>query len=212
MPNAGGVARKRTKGEETRQRILDTAQEIVLHKGFSGTSIDEIIDAAEITKGGFFYHFRGKSDLARELMRRYLEQDEAFFTSLIDRAQELVEDPLQQMLLFLKLYAEAMLELPDVHPGCLVAAFTYESQQFDPEVEALAREGSLAWRRLFVHHFERIVAVHPPRLELDLDELGDMLTVVVEGGIILSRVLKDPRILAQQLMQFRTYVRLLFEA
>jgi len=33
---------------------------------------------------------------------------------------------------------------------------------------------------------------------------------MMEGGIILSRVMDDPRILGQQLLQFRNYVRLLF--
>ena len=61
------------KAQETRNRILDVAQSLVLAKGFSGTSIDEIVADADITKGGFFYHFKGKNDLARELMRRYWE-------------------------------------------------------------------------------------------------------------------------------------------
>ena len=42
------------RGEETRQRILDVAQDAVLAKGFDATSIDEIVANAEITKSGFF--------------------------------------------------------------------------------------------------------------------------------------------------------------
>jgi AcrR family transcriptional regulator len=49
-----------TKGEQTRQRLLDLAEEAVLAKGFAATSIEELIAAAGITKSGFFYHFRDK--------------------------------------------------------------------------------------------------------------------------------------------------------
>jgi len=198
------------KGSETRLRILDTAQEIVLRMGFSGASIDEIIDAAGITKGGFFYHFRGKADLARALMQRYLEQDEAFFSAVIERAEELVEDPLQRVLVFLKLYAEAMGDLPGVHPGCLVASFTYESQQFDPAVRDMAAAGVQRWRDIFKERFVPVVTKYPMVRKVELDELADTLVSMMEGGIILSRVMNDPQILVQQLLQFRNYVRLLF--
>jgi AcrR family transcriptional regulator len=67
------------KGAQTREHILATAESIILQRGYSGTSIEEIIGEAGITKGGFFYHFAGKSDLARNLMLRYLENDSKFF-------------------------------------------------------------------------------------------------------------------------------------
>ena len=43
------TARPLTKGAQTRERILDLAEDAVLHKGFAGTSIDELIAAAGIT-------------------------------------------------------------------------------------------------------------------------------------------------------------------
>ena len=58
------------KGSKTKEKILDMAQELILQKGFSGSSIDEIIEKSDITKGGFFYHFSGKNDLACSLMKR----------------------------------------------------------------------------------------------------------------------------------------------
>ena len=48
---------------DTRTRIMDIAEASILTKGFDATSIDEIVAAAEITKGGFFYHFKSKKDL-----------------------------------------------------------------------------------------------------------------------------------------------------
>ena len=43
--------------KSTREMLLDAAESAVLEKGFSATSIDELIAAVGITKGGFFYHF-----------------------------------------------------------------------------------------------------------------------------------------------------------
>jgi TetR/AcrR family transcriptional repressor of nem operon len=89
-----------TKGEQTREHILATAESIILQRGYSGTSIEEIISEVGITKGGFFYHFDGKNDLAKNLILRYLDKDVKFFTDLAERAQSLTEDPLQQLFAF----------------------------------------------------------------------------------------------------------------
>jgi TetR/AcrR family transcriptional repressor of nem operon len=199
-----------SKGEQTRERIMATAESIILKRGYSGTSIEEIIDEASITKGGFFYHFNGKNDLARNLINRYLENDVVFFTGLADRARSLTEDPLQQLLIFLKLMAEAMEDLPDTHPGCLVASFTYEAEQFDDEVRELNAQGVLSWRYIFLEHFEKVVEKYPMKIDKPLEELADMLSSVIEGGIIMSKVLNDRSILPNQILQYRDYVRLVF--
>jgi TetR/AcrR family transcriptional repressor of nem operon len=199
-----------TKGEATRENILGIAEQIILQKGFSGTSIDEIIEASNITKGGFFYHFRGKEDLAKHLMLRYQVADDHFFSTLFERADSLSEDPLQQMLIFLKLLAEAMGNLPATHPGCLVASFTYESQQFNDDVKTIICECLIGWRQLFIKKLASIKDAHPMKIETDIMELADMLTSIVEGGIILSRALNEPERLVKQILEYRNYIRLLF--
>lgn len=201
---------KTQRGEDRRLKILDVAEAIILRKGFSATSIEDILEQAHITKGGFFYHFPGKNELARALIERYLEEDEKLFQGLADRAAELTEDPLQQLLLFLNLLAETMENLEDVHPGCLVASFTYESQQLDGIVKALITESMLRWRAFFRHLIARAAASHPPAQEVSLDELADMLSSTIEGGIILSRVLNDKMALVQMIRHYRNYARMLF--
>jgi AcrR family transcriptional regulator len=199
-----------TKGEQTREHIMAKAEAIILQRGYSGTSIEEIIGEAGITKGGFFYHFNGKNDLAKNLILRYLKNDAAFFNGLAERAHALTEDPLQQLLIFLKLMAEAMEEMPDAHPGCLVASFTYEAEQFDAEVRELNAQGVLSWRSIFREHFDKVIEKYPMKIEQPLDELADMLSVVIEGGILMTKVLNDSNILPKQILQYRSYVRMLF--
>ncbi len=199
-----------TKGAQTREHILATAESMILQRGYSGTSIEEIIGEAGITKGGFFYHFAGKSDLARNLMLRYLENDSKFFGDLSDRARSLTEDPLQQYLLFLKLMAEALADLPGTHPGCLVASFAYEAHQFEDEIRNLNAQGVLSWREQFMEHLERIAEKYPMKIEHPLGELADMLTSIIEGGIIVSKVLDNGDALPNQILHYRSYIRLVF--
>src|SRR3546814_15305471 len=95
----GGHAHK---GGRTRERIMDIAEESMLHKGFSATSIEELVVAAGITKSGLFYHLKDKIDLARAIVSRFIERDTAIFDELSARARALSDDPLQSFLLFMK--------------------------------------------------------------------------------------------------------------
>ena len=199
-----------TKGDSTKENILNIAQNIMLQKGFSGTSIDEIISACSITKGGFFYHFESKNDLAKHLMLKYQHDDNILFQGLFNRAEELSEDPLQQMLIFLKLLAEAMENLPDVHPGCLIATFTSANQQLNDEVKKVTADCTLDWRKLFSQRLEKAHAQLDIKIQISVQQLADMLSTTIEGGIILSRTLNEQKILAQQILLYRDFLRLLY--
>jgi AcrR family transcriptional regulator len=199
-----------TRGHETRQRILDAAQNAVLAKGFGATSIDELIAETGLTKSGFFYHFRDKNELAKALLNRYIEEDERIMDEVLARARDLVDDPLQVLLVWLKLMAELMGDLPNGHPGCLVAASCYHERLFDREVQAINEAATRGWRRRFRTHFDAISERYRTREDVDLDELADMISTVIEGGIVLAKALHDPHALKRQLLTFRTLLKVAF--
>lgn len=198
------------RGSETRKRIMDVAQDAVLAKGFDATSIDEIVANAEITKSGFFYHFRDKNALAHALIERHIEVEDALFDDLLGRARELSDDPLQAALIGLKLLAELIEDMPDGHPGCVVATAVYQDRLFNRDVREANRRAVLGWRRRFRAMFDDIAAVHPANDDVDLDQLADMVSSVIEGGIVMARALDEPLVTAQQVLLLRSYIKLLY--
>lgn len=198
------------KGGDTRERILDAAESAILDKGFAATSIEELIAAVGITKSGFFYHFKDKGELAKALLVRYVERENALFDDLFARADQLNEDPLHGFLVGLKMLSELLADLPGGHPGCLVAAFCYQDRLFDREVSALNTEAVLGWRKRFRERLDLIAARYPPRINVDLDDVADMLSALADGGIILSKVVKDKGALSRQVMLYRDFVRTIF--
>ena len=195
---------------DTKGRILDIAEASVLEKGFGATSIDEIVAAADISRSGFFYHFKDKNALARAMLERYIESEDKLYDDLFARARELNDDPLHSMLIGLKMLAELLEDMPEGHPGCVIAATAYQDRLFDQGVQKLNRQAILAWRRRFRAMFEEIAAVYEPREPVDLDALGDMVSSVAEGGLVLQRALREHNTAAAQIMLFRTYLKLLF--
>lgn len=204
------LQKESTKGSQTRERLLDAAETSVLEKGFAATSIDELIAAVGITKSGFFYHYKDKGELATALLERYIEREDRLFDELFGRADELNEDPLHGFLVGLKMLSEMMGDLPNGHPGCLVAAYCYQDRLFDREVRALNEAAVLSWRKRFRVRLDAIAERYPARIDVDLDDMADMLSVIADGGIILSKALGDRTLLPRQILLYRDFVRTVF--
>ena len=201
----------RTKGEKTRERLMDLAYASIVEKGFAATSIEELVEAAGITKSGFFYHFRDKNDLARQLFERFLDEDEGIMVTLENRARELSDDP-QSFLIFLNVYAQMMDDMEALHPGCMVATVTYQERMFDADVRQMNVDYLRRMRERLARWLSEIVDKYPPRIPVDVEELADHLNVVVEGAIIQSKALRDESLMGKQTRLFRNHIKLLFGA
>jgi TetR/AcrR family transcriptional repressor of nem operon len=190
-------------GQITKQNILDAAEKAVLERGFAGTSVDEILERASISRGTFFYHFPTKDDLARALIHRHAATDREMVERFMERAERLARDPLQQVLVFIGLYE-------DLAPGCLFASFSYEAGLFDEETKAMIQEAVDHWRDRVGTKLQRAIERHPPRIAVNGETLADLAYSVFEGAMIMARVRKDPRIMAEHLSQYRNYLELAF--
>lgn len=198
-------------GSRTRRRIMDAAIPLILERGFAGTSVDAIVAAAGVTKGAFFHHFATKTDLAHEVVDRWVTEDAQFLEEMMGRAERLAREPLEQLLLFVGLFEESMAELSEPYPGCLMASMVYESGLIDEATHARIQDSVLAWRGRIRAKLEEVAARRSPGMEVDLDVVADQMWTLAEGAIILSKTMRDPRPLATQMRQYRNYLELLFD-
>jgi len=65
-------SRQRRRTALTHQKLLDAAREVFAAKGMDLARIDEIAERADVGKGTFYYHFKGKGQLVRELIANLL--------------------------------------------------------------------------------------------------------------------------------------------
>ncbi len=63
----------RTGGDQTKQRILEAAEELFSKKGFHATSVSQITKKANVNKAALYYHFEDKSDLILSLFQKILD-------------------------------------------------------------------------------------------------------------------------------------------
>lgn len=198
------------KGENTRDRILEAAESLIMVNGFAGTSIDDILKSAGLTKGAFFHYFKGKADLARELVEWHARKDLGMFEQFAAQAEAQSDDPLEQTFLFLKAFESHISNSDDPSPGCMYAVYTYESMQFDPSVRDFVADVLRQWTLMYVRKFQDVLDRYKPALPVTARQLAEMVVAIVEGGLVLQRAYGDVRLTARQSEQFRNYLELLF--
>ena len=203
-----------TRGQATRERILEATQGLILENGFSATSIDRVLERTGLTKGAFFYHFRNKEALTRAVVQRYAQREQAQLACVLERARQMARDPLQQLLICISLMIEsaeeATREQGRMNPGCLFGSYAYELPAVDDDAKAAMRSVIEDWRQMIRRQLDQIAGKYPPRIAVNLDTVADNLLVAFEGGLILGRLLDDARQTAEHLTLYRTYLELLF--
>lgn len=197
-------------GTPTREKILAASETLVIARGLSGTSIDNILTAAGITKGSFFYHFKNKDELACALVERFAERDQGFLRDYVERAERLSRDPLQRLLILIGLAQEHATELATPDSGCLFASYCYQKDLVPEAALEIAAESMLLWRAQLKQMLEAAAEKYPPRMAVSFDVLADHFNAVIEGAFVMGLVMRDARALPQHIEQFRNYVELLF--
>lgn len=79
------MGRREEKREATRLEILNAASELFRTKGYDSTSVDDIVAAANLAKGTFYYHFQKKDDLVMALQESQLKEAAALAREALAR-------------------------------------------------------------------------------------------------------------------------------
>src|SRR4051812_18679609 len=64
------VRRTKQEAQATRSLIIDTAEALFHERGVSRTSLNDIAQAAGVTRGAIYWHFQDKADLFNAMMVR----------------------------------------------------------------------------------------------------------------------------------------------
>lgn len=196
-------------GSKTKRRILNETTQLVLENGFAGTTIDQILERSEITKGSFFYHFSSKADLALALMDHFVKADMDELQASLEEIQPIAE-PRERLLGFVQRFIDIFEELDTPYAGCLYASYLYEPEQFSPDIKDKVATALLKWREELVLLIEAAAKAHPPKIKLNADSLADLFTVTMEGAIITSKALNEAKLTARQLEHYKQYLALIF--
>jgi TetR/AcrR family transcriptional repressor of nem operon len=198
--------RKQHADSLTRNKLLDAAQELRLAKGYVATSVDEVCQAAGLTKGSFFHYFPGKEDLGVAVAQRF----GALMRAACEEAPyRRLEDPLDRVFGHIDFLSE-LARCPSASKGCLLGTFVQELAQTHPNIRATCAacfEESVAD---LGRDLEAARARHAPQADWDARSLATHLLAVAQGAIILAKARQDPKVIQESLGHFKRYLQAVF--
>jgi AcrR family transcriptional regulator len=114
------AARKSTRRQDhsgTKRALLDNAATLFTSQGYAGTSLDEVVAAARVTKGALYHHFPSKLALFESVFERLQEKT----TQTIEKKISKVKDPWERATVGLEAFMQACRE-PQFRRICLQEA------------------------------------------------------------------------------------------
>jgi TetR/AcrR family transcriptional repressor of nem operon len=202
-------------GNPTRERILRVAERLMTDQGYSATSVDQVIAEAGSSKGAFFHHFSSKTDLAVQLVQRYVAADLAHLDAGL-AATAHVTDPTARVLAFVRHFEDGADHLMAEQSGCLYATVLAEREFAGSETNELVAKATRTWRDALADLLRPALAANRPATgtdpAVDVEALADHLYTTFEGGFILCRTYADRSAMRAQLRIFRQLLRALLRA
>jgi TetR/AcrR family transcriptional regulator, transcriptional repressor for nem operon len=172
------------RGRASRERIVERAAELFAERGIAGTSVDEVLAAAEAGKGQFYHYFRGRDELAAAAVGYRCGQVLAGLTQALGEVSSLAG--LEQALGgFVDGFERAGL------PGCPIGTLATEVACRNEDARLEAAAGFDAWERLLVEALERMRQRGELRADTSPAVLATGLLASIEGGMVLSQTRKD---------------------
>ena len=185
-------------GRPTRDKILAESRALIYEHGFSGTSIDMILEKTGITKGAFFYHFKTKNHLAKSLIEEYAKEDKCHLEHGLEETEQFKDNPSERIIAFIQVFIDGMSSLEEP-PSCLYASYTSENKQFDKETKELIKSSILEERETFIDLPKEARIKEKDQIEMDNPSFADQLVVILEGDFMDSEPAGRPDISAKQL-------------
>jgi AcrR family transcriptional regulator len=187
-------------GKDTRARIVEAAMELFWEKGYSSTSIADILSRSQVNSGSLYHFFPGKQDVLLAVLEGYRDGIEAM---LLGPAWAGVDDPIERVFALLALYRRLIVET-ECSYGCPIGSLALELHDADPIVRQRLAENFTGW----VDAIESCLrsAEHRFRPGTDFRGLAELALNVMEGGVMQARTYRDVAPFDRAVAQYRAYL------
>ncbi|HEV7671822.1 MAG TPA: helix-turn-helix domain-containing protein [Thermoanaerobaculia bacterium] len=182
--------------------LLDAAMRLIRTKGYSATRIEDICEAAGLTKGSFFHHFKSKEDLALAAAAHFAARaDAAFAVAPYQRAV----DPLDRLLGYVD-FRSAILQgsLPDF--TCLLGTMLQETFDTHPALRAACDTHISAHAAAVAKDIAAAKRRYAPAAPWSAESLALYIQAVIQGAFILAKAKQGPKVAAECLRHLRRYL------
>ena len=170
-----------SKGDLTRQRIIELAAPLFNQRGYEGCSMQDVMQATGLEKGGLYRHFSSKEELAAEAFRYALRNATKNRTDGLDA----VGDPLEQLCFLIRRFVEAPSFLPG---GCPLMNTAVDADDGNPLLRKLVFEAIEDWKTRLAAIVQEGIRRREIRRRVEPCRIATTIIATLEGALVISRL------------------------
>lgn len=187
-----------SKGQETRQRIIAEAAAIFNQRGYERCSIQAIMEATGLEKGGIYRHFESKEELAAEAF------DFAWRAAQVKRRQGLESisnqaDRIQQ-------HIANFAHRSGIPGGCPLLNTAVDSENGNPVLRERVRAALANWQRMIIDTLESGKSAGTIRVTVDSVQAANHIIAALEGAMLINRIERTGQPVKQAIERLHAWV------
>jgi AcrR family transcriptional regulator len=192
----------RKNGSLTRRNVIEKSLQIFSVKGYYNASINDILEATGLTKGGFYGHFASKEDLWSAAYDNAVET----WKGIVFRGVRETADPIERITRTIENDLEDYIGSDVFAGGCFFFNSLVELSGQSPSLAGRVLRGFEEFSRLLASWLSEADRKGLLRPGLDLKGIADFLVISINGAAALYSASRDPRVLRETVRQLQSYL------
>jgi TetR/AcrR family transcriptional regulator, transcriptional repressor for nem operon len=190
----------------SRTKILDAALEVIRTKGYNATTVDDLCEAAGLTKGSFFHHFDTKEELAVAAAEHFGTMASGLFARAPYRTKI---DPLERLLGYIDFRASILRgDLPQY--TCLLGTMVQETYETHPAIREACDHYLSEHAAEVAKDIAEAKRLYAPSAPWTPESLALFTQAVLQGAFILAKAKNGPEVAVESVRHLRRYLETQF--
>jgi TetR/AcrR family transcriptional repressor of nem operon len=191
---------------ESKKKLLEAAVYVIRAKGYTATRVEDICEAAGLTKGSFFHHFTSKEALALTAVEHWNAATGELFSTA---AYQSIKDPVDRLVAYVD-FRKSLLEGELSEFTCLVGTMVQEIYETHPPLRAACDESISRHAATLEPDIAEAMRLYGVTSDWTPRSLALYTQAVIQGSFILAKAKGGPEVAATSIDHLRRYIELLF--
>lgn len=189
------------KGESTKQIIIEKAAEIFNQKGYFGGSLNDIMEATGLQKGGVYRHFENKDKIALEAFDFAFSLMEKRFIDVLNKENTAYG----KLIAIINVYND-IIDNPPLIGGCPLLNTAIDSDNTHPLLKEKARKAMDKWIHIIKRILNNGITQDEFKNDIEIDYIPSYIISTIEGAVMISRLYNDSKHIKYACYQLTEFV------
>ncbi len=182
------------KSEKTRQLIIEKSASLFNQNGYAGTSIQDIMAATGLTKGGIYGNFKkeggDKKGVKEEIAIAAFGYAVKVVNAEVQKRTFVIENSLDKLKAVVYFYKERVMN-PPVEGGCPLLNTSIDCDNSIPKLQKNVVKAMQYWQERIIKTLEKGKKAGQVKKEVNSEDFATLFIGTLEGGILMSKIFKD---------------------